>query len=156
VDHTSGFRSNPALQRPSASFLSLLARCEWRLPHGGLSLPPRDSPIPSTFDSQQSTVLLSQRVRINIIPFQLAILCFHTSYALFCTTQIANTRIFSHFHTLCAKHRAWGMPSQPLRAPLLLLTTHYPLLTPPCTLFPSAFSLDRPLRSQAPCLKKTS
>src|SRR5208282_1644561 len=89
---------------------------------------------------------------------------FSYSYALFCAVQNANTRIFSGFRTLCAKHRGWGTPisplgarSSPFVAPPPRITPHYPLLPPPCTLYPASVpGFIQPPRSKAPCLKKKS
>jgi|SRR5271167_171227 len=111
-----------------------------------------DSPIPSTFDSQQSTVLLSQRVRINIIPFQLAILCFHTLTHSFALREML-TLAFLVTSALFAQNTGGGVSQSchsltpdsegSLVSLYLLLTTHYSLLlvhySPP------------PLASTGPC-----
>lgn len=117
---------------------------ERRRPDGSVSLPPIGALGFSIFDFQRSSVLPSRRVRISVIPLQIAMLCFHilthsfalrekltllflVAYALF--TQITGV-VDIHFLPLVRLE---------LRrvARLPLPTTHYPLLTPPSTLFPA-------------------
>src|SRR5580692_4203992 len=83
---------------------------------------------------------------------------FSYSYALFCHAQNAKSRIFSHFRTLCAKHRGGVSPTRPWHSPLVatlpMRSSHYPVFPPPCTLYLA--SVTQLLRSTAPCLTKKS
>ena len=117
---------------------------EPRSPDGGVSLPPIGALALSTFDFQQSSVLPCRRVRISVIPLQIAMLCFHDrmhSFALrekltllflvtpALVTQIAGGGVYGISRIVSARLRRLGR--------LPLLTTHYPRLTPPSTLFPA-------------------
>jgi hypothetical protein len=88
----------------------------------------------STLNCRPSTSPLSQRLRINIIPFHLTILCFHTLTHSFVLRKLL-TLVLSVASALSALNtEGWGIPSrlsaldaydQSLLPCYLLLTTHH-------------------------------
>jgi hypothetical protein len=136
---------------PGASGLSsffLCALCGRRLPRPVRSvtknpLPnPHRSICPSYFASLRIAALLA-RVHINIIPWDLRFLCFHTLTNSLATRKALSLLLSGISTLLWQKHPGWGRPpeiSRTSRYPLL--NAHYSLLTvPPHNFYPPASDL---------------